>query len=159
MNVMELKAALYLFVREMDQGLDSLFVPILNHEGLTPIQAQLLFEVGRCGRMSVGEVARLSRDNSGNCSTLCKRMERNGFLVRERSRNDERRVELRLTPKGEETLERLHEKINDRCSPALACMKQQEMEDIMVCMDRLISFIRQLNLSVDSQEQGKEART
>ena len=42
-----------------------------------------------------------------NASTLCKKMEQSGYLIRARSPRDERVVTLTLTPQGTAALERL----------------------------------------------------
>jgi DNA-binding MarR family transcriptional regulator/GNAT superfamily N-acetyltransferase len=63
-------------------------------------EARVLFEVGRGPGLSSGEVqARLGIDQAF-LSRLLSRLDRRGLLVRGRSVEDARRLELRLTPSG-----------------------------------------------------------
>jgi DNA-binding MarR family transcriptional regulator len=69
--------------------------------GLTYPQYLVMLVLWDCDRLSVSAVGdRLSLD-SGTLTPLLKRLETAGLIRRERSREDERQVLLRLTPAGE----------------------------------------------------------
>ena len=52
------------------------------------------------GRITVGQLGERLQLDSGTLSPLLKRLEGNGFVQRERSRDDERLVDVTLTPAG-----------------------------------------------------------
>jgi DNA-binding MarR family transcriptional regulator len=52
------------------------------------------------GRVTVGRLGERLQLDSGTLSPLLKRLEGNGFVRRERSRDDERLVDVTLTPAG-----------------------------------------------------------
>jgi MarR family transcriptional regulator, organic hydroperoxide resistance regulator len=52
------------------------------------------------GRVTVGRLGERLQLDSGTLSPLLKRLEGNGFVRRERSRDDERLVDVTLTPVG-----------------------------------------------------------
>ena len=54
----------------------------------------------RRGRVTVGQLGERLQLDSGTLSPLLKRLEANGFVRRERSRDDERLVEVTLTDGG-----------------------------------------------------------
>ena len=157
MDSVSLKNMLYDFSRAMNNGIDNVFMPILSQHGLTPMQARLLFELNRCGEMSVGQVGRFSCENSGNSSTLCKRMERAGLLSRRRSVEDERRVVVRLTEQGVETVQRITEEIDRHCAPVLEQMTEGQFSEIEHSIQVLLSLLAAL--AAGTNENMKEGNT
>ncbi len=67
---------------------------------LTVLQFRLLMEIYQNGSQTVGGVAETLSLAGANASTMCKRLERSGFIVRARDSLDERIVRLDLTEKG-----------------------------------------------------------
>lgn len=81
-------------------AMTKLYKPLLEALELTYPQylvMLVLWETDHLGVSALGE--RLSLD-SGTLTPLLKRMEQAGFLVRQRSAEDERRVQVSLTPLG-----------------------------------------------------------
>ncbi|MFH9402682.1 MarR family winged helix-turn-helix transcriptional regulator [Streptomyces sp. NPDC017638] len=73
--------------------------PLLDPLGLTYPQYLVLVALGEHGTMSVNLVAVLQLDY-GTVTPLIKRLEANGLLKRERRADDERVVQIVLTPEG-----------------------------------------------------------
>ena len=86
--------------------------PLLRQEGLGIVQAMLLAGVANGEIENIGGVCQTMEMGQGNASTLCKRMEQDGLLLRERSKEDERVVRLSLTDRGASTLERVAETLD-----------------------------------------------
>ena len=103
--------------------------PLVQDEGLTPLQALVLLQVSR-GETTVGDISQEAHIGRANASTLCKKMERAGYLTRTRSSRDERVVTLALTAQGEETLARLKARMA-RYEQMLKQMPPQIQEDII----------------------------
>ena len=81
-------------------AMTKLYKPLLDALELTYPQylvMLVLWEQDKLGVTALGE--RLSLD-SGTLTPLLKRMEQAGLLVRQRSAEDERRVQVSLTPQG-----------------------------------------------------------
>jgi DNA-binding MarR family transcriptional regulator len=76
--------------------------PILEPHGLTYPQYLVLLILWEKDGQAVNEIGRRLYLDSGTLTPLLKRMEAADFIVRARSRDDERRVEIRLGPKGVE---------------------------------------------------------
>ncbi len=74
--------------------------PVTQRYGLTPIQAAALYFIHSSGDATVGSVFRAFKLNQGNASSMCKRLESEGFILRRRSEEDERKVVLALTEHG-----------------------------------------------------------
>lgn len=128
-----------------------LMEPLVQEEGLTPLQALVLLQVSQ-GGATVGDISQQAHMGRANASTLCKKMERAGYLTRTRGPRDERVVILSLTPRGAETLERLKGGLA-RYERLLTQMPPQVREDI-------VRGMRAANQALDYiNEQSKGDRT
>ena len=85
--------------------------PVVQAEWLTLLQACVLSDLSQQDG-AVGDISDLAVMDQANASSLCKKMEREGFLTRTRRASDRRVVILSLTPKGRETAERLQARLN-----------------------------------------------
>lgn len=89
--------------------MDKMMIPALQAYGLTPLTAMLLYTIKQHEGISVGALQKKLDQNQGNLSSLCKKLETQGFLTRTRKKADERIVCLTLTDKGKETLSCMHD--------------------------------------------------
>lgn len=145
MKGIKFKDDLFHFLQEMNNYFADFYLPIARTEGLTLMQAQLLCELYHHeGKLSVGQIRCLQREGSGNRSTLCKRMEQRGFLIRQRSRTDERCVVLYLTDQGRKAVCRMDAEIEARCTIFFSQISQQHLIDIAQSMDTLTQLTTRL---------------
>ena len=82
------------------RAMTAAYRPILTELNLTYPQYLVLLALWEEGRATVGRLGERLQLDSGTLSPLLKRLEANGFIRRERSRADERLVEITLTPAG-----------------------------------------------------------
>ena len=78
----------------------------LEQLGLTYTQYVVMMALWEHGGMTEGELGKKVRLDSGTLTPLLRRLEKQGYLSRERSDSDERRLALRLTEAGEALKER-----------------------------------------------------
>ena len=88
-----------------------LLEPIVQAEGLTPLQASVLLQLTRQDA-AVGDISEATCMGQANASSLCKKLEQGGYLTRSRSCPDGRVVTLSLTPKGRETAQRIQRRLD-----------------------------------------------
>ena len=88
-----------------------LLEPVVQAEGLTPLQASVLFHLARQDA-SLGDISEVTCMGQANASSLCKKLEQGGFLTRSRGAPDGRVVTLSLTPKGQETARRIQTRLD-----------------------------------------------
>ena len=84
------------------RSLTRLYRPLLNTLGITYPQYLVLMVLWEKKLQSVKELGERLLLDSGTLTPLLKRMENRGLLERSRSREDERKVFVQLTEKGEE---------------------------------------------------------
>lgn len=131
------------FKGKMSQLLD----PLVQAEGLTPLQATVLLLAQAQDEITVGTLSEQTHMGQANTSTLCKKLERGGFLVRSRSLRDERIVTLNLTEQGRQTLDRVEGRIShyfellDRLPPSVGEDIRRGARAVEYAMDYLQSQI------------------
>lgn len=82
------------------RAMTAAYRPILSELNLTYPQYLVLLVLWEEERVTVGRLGERLQLDSGTLSPLLKRLEANGFIRRERSLQDERQVEVTLTPAG-----------------------------------------------------------
>lgn len=75
--------------------------PLLEKIGLTYPQYLVLMVLWEHQQSSVKDLGAILHLDSGTLSPLLKRLEANGFIKRQRRANDERVVDVSLTPEGD----------------------------------------------------------
>ena len=116
--------ALYAASRAMTAA----YQPLLQSLGITYPQYLVLLVLWEEDRVTVGRLGERLQLDSGTLSPLLKRLEANGFVRRERSLDDERLVDVTLTPAGRR-LERKAQCIPERLFSSTG-MTEQEAADL-----------------------------
>jgi MarR family transcriptional regulator, organic hydroperoxide resistance regulator len=80
----------------------SVYRPLLEPMGLTHPQYLVMLALWGASPLSVREIGSLLQLDSPTLSPLLKRLEAAGLVTRTRSRDDERQVNIALTPKGQD---------------------------------------------------------
>lgn len=112
------------------------YTPLLKSLNLTYPQYLVLLILWEKDGISVGQItARLYLDTN-TVTPLLKRMESEGWLFRERSKSDERKVEVRLTEKGREAEKKAVE-IPNQLVQGLTC-SSETLQELKTLLDKLI---------------------
>lgn len=93
--------------------------PVISQFGLDLYSSRVLFALSQNGSMKVGKLAELMASPQSTISHQLKRMEKNGLVVRERSKEDNRTVFVSTTEHGAKATEvckRLSNIIHERIS-------------------------------------------
>lgn len=85
---------------EASRATIDVYRPLLDELGITYPQYLVLLILWEHGTCSVKEIGALLHLDSGTLSPLLKRLEATGFIKRQRRANDERVVDISLTPEG-----------------------------------------------------------
>ena len=100
------------------RNVTSLYTPWLKPLGLTYTQYIVLLVLWEKDGISVGEIGEKLMLDNGTLSPLLKKMEQAGYIERQRSRGDDRVVEITLTEEGRA----LQEKVRDIPCKAAGCI-------------------------------------
>jgi DNA-binding MarR family transcriptional regulator len=100
MATMSLDRQLCFALYSASRAMTAAYRPILTELNLTYPQYLVLLVLWEEERVTVGRLGERLQLDSGTLSPLLKRLEANGFVHRERSPDDERLVNVTLTPAG-----------------------------------------------------------
>ncbi len=143
MKVANFNNQLWDLLRQISENLDQAFHPVSEKYGLTLMQMRILMEISQNPNHTIGSISNCVCVIRGNMSNMCKRFEHEGFIERSRSREDERVVTLSLTKKGQETIEKITNDLQDKYGSALKGEPQETMTDIISGLEKLNSLLLQ----------------
>lgn len=121
-------------------AMTKLYTPLLSALNLTYPQYLVLLVLWQQDGLTVTALGERLYLNSGTLTPLLKRMQATGFLVRERSQDDERRVLVSLTPAGK--------KLKARAASVPQCVAQAmgcPLSELMALTQQLKALRSQLN--------------
>ncbi|WP_343209116.1 MarR family transcriptional regulator [Anaerolentibacter hominis] len=127
-----------------EERLNRIFKCIAGRYGLTIIQAEILALLYQQGIKTVGTLAEELSMTSGNTSTICKRLEREGYLERVRDREDERIVRLCLTEKGTQISSLLIQDMVHIKGQVVKRYSEQEIENMLLKLSDFMDFLADL---------------
>ena len=84
--------------------IERLIQPAAAYYGLTPTQVCVLNIIRKSGSTTVSDIFKALEFNQGNMSSLCKKLEADGFIKKTKAVEDERKCYLSLTEKAHEAL-------------------------------------------------------
>ena len=129
----ELRPVLLRLARELRKETEQL--------GITARQATLLWLVKRSPGLSLAELAAEEGISPPAMSGHVDRLERAGFLRRERSTDDRRRVGLRLTDDGERLMRRIRARRTSWLADRLRTLEPAELEAVEAAVPALMQLV------------------
>ena len=94
------------FIR-IRSGVERLMLPVTQSYGLTPTQVAVLNLIKKNEKLTVSQLFKTLDFNQGNMSSLCKKLEADGFVTRSKCLSDERKSFLTLTEKAASALDEI----------------------------------------------------
>ena len=110
------------------------YTPYLKPLGLTYTQYIVLMVLWEKESVNVGQLGEILRLDAGTLTPLLKRLEKAGYVTRERSKDDERVTVISITPEGE----KLKEKCKDipmKLSENGSALTKKDAEELYRLLD------------------------
>lgn len=136
-------------LRQITFQMDTVFRPIFEAYGLTMMQARILFQIKQGKLFTIGSLANVAGLSSGNASTMCKKLERAGFIKRTRNVEDERVVKLELNELGEKIIKEIDEALQEKYAVILESKVDQDFEMIIAGLEKLNDLLGEMVKSCD----------
>ena len=133
---------------EASRATIDVYRPLLDELGITYPQYLVLLILWERGTCSVKEIGALLHLDSGTISPLLKRLEATGLIKRQRRANDERVVDISLTPAGHALQER-----TASIPEKFACALDFTLDDYSDLLARLKRLTAQLYARERTNEQ------
>ena len=122
------------------RAMTAVYRPLLEDIGLTYTQYLVMLLLWEAEPRGVKEIGRVLELDSGTLSPLLKRLEAAGLVRRERRAEDERSVEVTLTPEGRDLRERARH--IPRAIERATDLSGREVEDLRVRLVELRAALR-----------------
>ncbi|MGP6146357.1 MarR family winged helix-turn-helix transcriptional regulator [Jeotgalibaca sp. A122] len=126
--------------------------PISREFNMTSRQFQTLVYISQANGLSLRELAELMDMNDGNASTLCKKLEVRGFIIRKRRKDDERYISLILTEHGSAVISRFQQ----RLAHQFEAVGEETIQDLTTGLHALQKIIAQTNRKEDAHYARKK---
>ena len=123
----------------LSRQVTAIYRPYLDKIGLTYPQYLVIMVLWEYKTVTVKQLGELLWLDSGTLTPLLKRMEANGFLIRKRSSEDERVVDILITEKGE-ALEKEAESIPPAMKKALE-IGDEELVTLREHLKKILNII------------------
>ncbi|MBU5426317.1 MarR family transcriptional regulator [Tissierella pigra] len=145
MDVLEFKDQLVDLMRDVSVNIDNAFLPIVHKYDLTLIQAQILKHINDDQNHSIGSLAKIMNIQSGNTSSMCKQLEKKGYLERHRDMSDERVVKIQLTDKGISTIAEIDNILKQIYTPIFSSENHDDIQTIILGLQNLKDLLIRMN--------------
>ena len=99
--------SLWRFLITTNDYFENTLKPFAKKFGITVSQLKVIYFTHKLDKATVGSVAKVSGFARTNTSSMCKKLTKLGFLMRKKSKSDERIVEITLTEEGKKAAEEL----------------------------------------------------
>ena len=137
-------------------SLERILTPVTAKYGLTPMQATLLHLIAQSDNATVGSIFRELDLNQGNVSTLCKKLESEGFIKRSKNPDDERIILMTLTEQGRDALNGI-ESVLPGLLPKCAERDIEEGRCAVEGLEALKNIAMKINSEINSQTENNNA--
>jgi DNA-binding MarR family transcriptional regulator len=137
------KSQTWELIQKIKKEIDIAISPILHEVGLSEHQAAVIMATKSECSQTISKLAEYFNANQGNFSVTCKKMEQAGLILRKRSREDERVVELKLTEFGEKKLNELKQSLDVLFKKAQVTPEQ--FETIIAGYNETITVLKKIN--------------
>ena len=128
-------------IHSASRAITKAYRPALDALGLTYTQYVTLLVLWERDGLTLGDLGQRLRLDSGTLTPLLKRLERDGLVTRQRDPNDERRLRVHLTTRGEDLRASARE-VQDQLACKLAPLG---VGDITELRERVVALVDTLD--------------
>ncbi len=123
---------------------------------LTGPQLTVIKMLETIGDLSLSELSEKIRAQNSTVTGIIDRMEREGLVVRERSKEDRRVVHIKLTEKGERIAKEIPVEPMEIFRGALSSLSAQETRELLKISTKLAKRVREMVGPRDEKEKAKD---
>ena len=135
MEVSDFRKTTLEYIRKINENTNKMFNPIIQQYGLTMLQFMILAEL-KDSPHTIGSLAYGIHAAGSNISSICKKLENKGILIRVRDRDDERVVKVTLASKGNQIVSEIERQLNERIK-RVEGVTEETFNDIIKGLEQL----------------------
>lgn len=144
MNIDDLRREFFIVACDMQKLLHDTVAPACQRQGLTLQQMHVLVELMNVPDQTLSQLSERAGILRTNFSSVCRKLEEQGFVERRQSARDRRAFELRTTAEGRAVLARIDADVQQRYSEAFDSEPQETFDAILTGFKALASFAQKL---------------
>jgi MarR family transcriptional regulator, organic hydroperoxide resistance regulator len=140
-------------VYTLNNAMKRAYRPMLAELDLTYAQFLVMLLLWERDGQSLGEIGERLALDSGTLTPVLKRLEASGYVTRRRSAEDERAIDVRLTPKGaalRPAAFACRERIMDKL-----CLNDEQVANLRTELLRLVPLLGQEDSSFSEEKEAK----
>nr|WP_283243989.1 MarR family transcriptional regulator [Bianquea renquensis] len=107
------------------------------------MQVRILLEIGNRTR-TVGSLGKSISVAGGNISAMCKKLEKEGFVMRSRDSADERIVNVTLSEKGKKTIKMIEKDLQRLYAESLAQVDQEDLRNMIIGLEKFNQMVQKM---------------
>jgi len=135
-------------LRRIFKAIQDYFQEISKKYGITGPQLWALKTVAANGSLSLGELSKKMYLHPSTISGVVDRLEKKGFVVRDRGQEDRRVVKVQLTPQGKKIVAKAPNPIQGKMIYGLNRLKKRELTSIYDAVKELVEIVEAQNVKV-----------
>lgn len=135
-------------LRRIFKAIQDYFQEISKKYGITGPQLWALKTVAANGSLSLGELSKKMYLHPSTISGVVDRLEKKGFVVRDRGQEDRRVVKVQLTPQGKRIIAKAPNPIQGKMIYGLNRLKKRELTSIYDAVKELVEIVEAQNVKV-----------
>ena len=135
-------------LRRIIKSLQDYSKTVSNHFGITGPQLWALKTINQMGSLPLGELSEGMYLHPSTVSGVVDRLEKKGYVVRDRTEEDRRVVKVRLTPKGKILVRKAPNPVQGRMIYGLRKLKKERLDLICESVRELVEIMEAQDLKV-----------
>jgi DNA-binding MarR family transcriptional regulator len=135
-------------LRRIIKSLQDYSQTVSSHFGITGPQLWALKTIYQRGSLSLGELSKGMYLHPSTVSGVVDRLEKKGFVLRDRTEKDRRVVKVCLTPKGKMLVRRAPNPVQGKMIYGLRKLKKEKLNLIYESVQELVGIMEAQNLKV-----------
>ena len=135
-------------LRRIIKSLQDYSQTVYSHFGITGPQLWALKTLSKRGSLSLGELSEGMYLHPSTVSGVVDRLEKKGYVVRNRTEKDRRVIKVQLTPKGKIVVKRAPNPVQGKMIYGLRKLKKEKLILIDESVQELVRIMEAQNLKV-----------
>jgi len=135
-------------LRRIIKSLQDYSQTVSNHFGITGPQLWALKTIHQTGSLAVGELSEGMYLHPSTVSGVVDRLEKKGYVIRDRTEKDRRVVKVRLTPKGKILARKAPNPVQGKMIYGLRKLKKERLGLICESVRELVGIMEAQDLKV-----------
>ena len=138
------KNILWSYTRQINERTSNLIITLCDHHGITTLQGRILIEIEQHGSHTIGSLASRLHIAGTNISTMCKKLEGIGLIIRVRDEEDERVVKVALSEKGKTVVDEVNQELIEKISNSIQGETEQTLHEIINGLKKLNTLLEKM---------------